>query len=114
MDKAKRKDNYKATVSGLYDKSFRGCLEAKIHLAKAIYFGHFGLEVDEYVAAYKFIGIYDIDEDAQDAVVAAFQAKRERHFTGVSKMKCLTTSLKKTKNFRKGHLCKKPRHLLQF
>ena len=34
LDKA-RKDNYKATVSDLYDKSFRGCLEAKMKFAEA-------------------------------------------------------------------------------
>ena len=49
-DKA-RKDNYKTTVSSPYDKSFRGCLEAKMEPAKAQYFGKFGLKVDEIGAA---------------------------------------------------------------
>ena len=40
LDKA-RKNNYRATVSGLYDKSFRGFLKAKMDPAKAKYFGHF-------------------------------------------------------------------------
>ena len=79
LDKA-RKDSYKATVSGLYDKSFRGCPEAKTELAKAQYFGYFGLKVGESGAAYSLMDIRDRDEDAQDAVVAAFQAKRKRHF----------------------------------
>ena len=34
LDK-ERKDKYKATVSDLYDRSSRGCLEAKMQLAKA-------------------------------------------------------------------------------
>ena len=52
MEKA-RKENYKATVSGLYDKIFRGCLEEKMDLAKALYIRQFGLKVDKLGAAYK-------------------------------------------------------------
>ena len=46
LDKA-RKDYYKASVSDLYDKSFRRCLEAKMKLAEAQHFGHFGLNIGE-------------------------------------------------------------------
>ena len=79
LDK-ERKDKYKATVSDLYDKSSRGCLEAKMQLAKAKYFGHFGLKINEFGAAFTLLEIHDRDEDAQDAVVADYQAERKRHF----------------------------------
>ena len=79
LDK-EREDKYKATVSDLYDTSSRGCLEAKMQLAKAKYFGHFGLKINEFGAAFTLLEIHDRDGDAQDAVVADYQAKRKRHY----------------------------------
>jgi len=63
LDK-ERKDKYKATVSDLYDKSSRGCLEAKMQLAKAKYFGHFGLKINEFGAAFTLLEIHDMVEEA--------------------------------------------------
>ena len=41
-----------------------------MQLAKAKYFGHFGLKINEFGAAFTLLEIHDRDEDAQDAVVA--------------------------------------------
>ena len=70
-------DNYKATISDLHHKSSRGCLEVKIQLAKAKYFGRFGLNINESGAAFTLMVIHDRDDDAQDAAVADYQAERK-------------------------------------
>ena len=51
-----------------------------MEFAEAKYSGRFGLNIDinEPGAAYRLMDIHDRDEDAQDAVVADFQAKRKR------------------------------------
>ena len=60
--------------------SFRGCLEAMMELAEVQYYGNFGLNIDEFGAAYRPMGIHDRDEDEQDSGVADFQAERKRNF----------------------------------
>ena len=67
-----RKGTYRAAVSGLYCKRFRGCLEAKMDLAMAKYSEQLGLNVDEFGGAYKSMNIHDRGEDARGDVVAAF------------------------------------------
>ena len=57
-----------------------------MELTEAHDFGNFSFNIDEFVAAYRSMGIHDRGEDSQDTVVADFRPNAGGIATGLSRM----------------------------
>ena len=85
-----------------------------MELAEAQYPGHFCLGIGEFGAAYRSMENHGREKDAQDAVVADFQAKRTRHFDRCFEDDGFDYFSEEDGDFKKKRQYNIPGHLLLF